>query len=93
MYRDPDVYYGLAQLVNDEVQTRNNNGSGSQNNLAEVGDNRMAQTEADGDEVAMGGELGDVTEMLGQLDTNELNELSDMLQGVNDGLNLAQTTD
>ena len=31
-----------------------------------------------------------MTEMLGQLDTHELNELSDMLQGVNDGLNLAQ---
>ena len=37
-----------------------------------------------------GEDLNDVTEMLGQLDTHELNELSDMLQGVNDGLNLAQ---
>jgi len=40
----------------------------------------MAQLEskADGDGAA-GREFGDVTEMLGQLDTNELNELSDML--------------
>ena len=49
----------------------------------------MAQVESKADDA--GEELGDVTEMLGQLDTNELNELSDMLQGVNDGLGLAQT--
>lgn len=35
-------------------------------------------------------DFGDVEQLLGQLDTAELNKLTDMLAGVNEGLSLAQ---
>ena len=43
----------------------------------------MAQTWAEKDDLA------EVSQLLGQLDTDELNQLTSMLEGVNEGLTLA----
>jgi len=39
------------------------------------------------------GDFGEVTQLLGQLDTEELTDLTNMLEGVNDGLAQVDTND
>lgn len=72
---DPDTYMSLMQLAT-EMDTVPE--------TANVGD-MMAQTAAYKEE-----DFGDVAELLGQLDASELDKLTGMLQGVNEGLTLAQ---